>query len=78
MKKAISAETLFEDFVEQIDTAVDAVATQFPYTRQKIPLYTNSRGILPVIQEQVHWVRERTMSRKSVILMEYVRGITGL
>ena len=31
MKKAISAETLFEDFVEQIETAVDSVATQFPY-----------------------------------------------
>ena len=36
MKKAISAETLFEDFVEQIETAVDAVATQFPYTIQQI------------------------------------------
>ena len=28
MKKSISAEDLFEDFVEQIKTAVDAVATQ--------------------------------------------------
>ena len=27
MKKAISAETLFEDFVDQIETAVDAAAT---------------------------------------------------
>ena len=36
MKKAISAENLFEDFVEQIETAVDAVATQVPYTRQQI------------------------------------------
>ena len=36
MKKAISAETLFEDFVEQIETAVDAVATQVPYTRELI------------------------------------------
>ena len=36
MKKAISAETLFEEFVEQIETAVDAVATQVPYTRHKI------------------------------------------
>ena len=36
MKKAISAEILFEDFVEQIETAVDAVATQVPYTRQQI------------------------------------------
>ena len=34
MKKVISAETLFEDFVEQIETAVDAVATQVPYSRQ--------------------------------------------
>ena len=36
MKKPISAETLFEDFVEKIETAVDAVETQVPYTRQKI------------------------------------------
>ena len=36
MKKAISAKTLFEDFVEKIETAVYAVATQVPYTRQKI------------------------------------------
>ena len=36
MKQLISAETLFEDFVEQIETAVDAVATQVPYTRQQI------------------------------------------
>ena len=34
MKKSISAETLFEEFVEQIETAVNAVATQVPYTRQ--------------------------------------------
>ena len=30
------AETLFEEFVEQIETAVNAVATQAPYTRQQI------------------------------------------
>ena len=36
MKKAISTETLFEEFVEQIETAVDAVATQVPCTRQQI------------------------------------------
>ena len=36
MKKPISAEALFEEFVEQIETAVDAVATQVPYTRQHI------------------------------------------
>ena len=36
MKKAISVETLFEDFVDQIKTAVDEVATQVPYTREKI------------------------------------------
>ena len=36
MKKSISAETLFEDFVDQIKTAVDAVATQVPYTRDQI------------------------------------------
>ena len=30
------AETLFEEFVEQIETAVDAVATQVTYTRQQI------------------------------------------
>ena len=36
MKKAISAEILFEDFVDQIETAVDAVATQVPYTREQI------------------------------------------
>ena len=35
MKQLISAETLFEEFVEQIETAVDAVATQVPYTRQQ-------------------------------------------
>ena len=36
MKKAISDETLFEEFVEQIETAVDAVSTKVPYTRQQI------------------------------------------
>ena len=30
------SETLFEEFVEQIETAVYAVATQVPYTRQQI------------------------------------------
>ena len=34
MKKAISAKTSFEDFVDQIETAVDVVATQGPYTRE--------------------------------------------
>ena len=36
MKKSILAETLFEDFVEKIETVVDALATQVPYTRQQI------------------------------------------
>ena len=27
-------ETLFEDFVEHIETAVEAVATQVPYTKK--------------------------------------------
>ena len=36
MKKAISAKTLFEEFVDQIETAVDAVATKVPCTRQQI------------------------------------------
>ena len=36
MKHPITAETLFEEFVEQIENAVDAVATQVPYTRQHI------------------------------------------
>ena len=36
MKKSISAETIFEEFIEQIETAVDAVATQVPYKRKQI------------------------------------------
>ena len=36
MKQPITAETLLEEFVKQIETAVDAVATQVPYTRQRI------------------------------------------
>ena len=36
MKQAITAETLFEEFVEQIKTAVNAVATQVTYTRHQI------------------------------------------
>ena len=36
MNQPISAETLFEEFVEQIEIAVHAVATQVPYTRQQI------------------------------------------
>ena len=36
MKQPITAETLFEEFVQQIETAVDAVATQVPYTRHQI------------------------------------------
>ena len=45
---------------------------------KKSPLYANSGGILPVIQEQVHRVCECTMSRNPHTLMEYVRGITRL
>ena len=36
MKQPITAETLFEEFFEQIETAVDAVAKQVPYTKQQI------------------------------------------
>ena len=36
MKNLITAETLFEDFVIQIETAVDAVATQVLDTRDQI------------------------------------------
>ena len=36
MKQLITAKKIFEEFVEHIKTAVDAVATQVPYTRQKI------------------------------------------
>ena len=36
MKQPITAETLFGEFVEQIETAVDTVTTQLPYTRQQI------------------------------------------
>ena len=36
MKQPITAETLFDDFVEQIETAVDGVATQITYTREQI------------------------------------------
>ena len=36
MKQPITAETLFEDFVQQIETTVDAVATQVTYTREHI------------------------------------------
>ena len=36
MKQPITAETLFGEFVEQIKTAVDAVATQVPYKRKQI------------------------------------------
>ena len=34
MKQPITDKTLFEEFVEQIETAVVTVATQVPYTRQ--------------------------------------------
>ena len=36
MKQPILPETLFEEFVEKIETAVDAVANKVPYTRQLI------------------------------------------
>ena len=36
MKQPIAAETLFEDFVKQIETSVDTVATQVPYTKEQI------------------------------------------
>ena len=35
-KQPITVEILFEDFFEQIETAVDAVATQESYTREQI------------------------------------------
>ena len=36
MKQLIVAESLIEEFVGQIETAVDALATQVPYTRHQI------------------------------------------
>ena len=36
MKQPITAETLFEDFVEHIEVLVDDVASQVPYTLQQI------------------------------------------
>ena len=36
MNQPISAETLFEDFVEQIKTSVDTVASQVLYTPEQI------------------------------------------
>ena len=36
MKQPITSETLFEDFVEQIEFLVDAVLTQVPYTPEQI------------------------------------------
>ena len=36
MKKPITSETIFEDFVEQIEVLVDAIATQVPYTPERI------------------------------------------
>lgn len=36
MKQPITTETLFEDFVEQIEVAVEAVAAQVPYTPAQI------------------------------------------
>ena len=36
MKQPIMDKSLFEEFVEHIETAVDAVATQVPYTIKQI------------------------------------------
>ena len=36
MKQPITAETLFEDFIEKIELAVEALASQVPYTQSKI------------------------------------------
>ena len=36
MKQPITSETLFEEFVKQIETTVYAIATQVTYTRQHI------------------------------------------
>ena len=36
MKQPITAETLFEDFVEHIEVLIDAVADQVPYTPEQI------------------------------------------
>ena len=36
MKKNNHGRNFIEEFVEQIDTAVNAVATQLPYTRHQI------------------------------------------
>ena len=72
MKKAISAKTLFEDFVDQIETAVDSVATRVPYTREQICdycIHNNGKR-----RDILRW-------RKGVALntlMDYVRGITRL
>ena len=44
----------------------------------KSPFYTNSGGILLVIQEQVHRIRECKISQNSFSFMDYVRDITRL
>ena len=36
MKQPISADTLFKDFVEQVETAVDAVSNQVSCTKEQI------------------------------------------
>ena len=36
MKQQITSETIFKDFVEQIEFLLDAVVTQIPYTPQQI------------------------------------------
>ena len=59
------AETLFEEFVEQIETAVDAVATQVPYTRQQVVSITftmveNSRIYYDGVKE---WHRKDTADK---------------
>ena len=65
IKQPISVETLFEEFVEQIKTAVNAVATQVPYTRQQIVIIAftvveNSRIYYNGVKE---WRRKDTADK---------------
>ena len=45
MKQPITAETLFEDFVEHIEVLVDDVASQVPYTLQQTFTFVDTLGL---------------------------------
>ena len=79
MKQPITAETLLEEFVKQIETAVDAVATQVPYARQQIVIIAfTTVGNAGIYYDGVkEWRRKDTADKTWEAFKTFYVGVSG-